>query len=156
MTDSPSSDDKSSRLPPALRENMWSKDNLDAIPHKKKGTKTGMQLRTLLRKLLDSEFDLKDPITRETYKMTAAQAIALQLVKRGLEGNLAAISMIWDRVEGKVTDKLAVMAEVSTGPQFDLSQLSSEELEMLRMTMSKAKALPSPEDIEELEIISER
>lgn len=106
----------------------------------------GPQLRTILKKVLDSELDLDDPITRENYKMTIAHAIALRLVKRALEGNLKSIEMIMDRLEGKPGQSLSIGGiedqpiTVVNALQYDLSKLSAEELLALRGTLEKVKA----------------
>ena len=123
------------RLPEHLRATVWSKD--DPNRPTKPSVPTGPQLRTILKRVLNTSLDLDNPITREKMNMTVAEAIVLQLIKRGLEGNLAAISTILDRSDGKMTEKLDLTNNIVHQPQFDLSKLSGDELAKLRSTMSR-------------------
>lgn len=132
------------RLPPAMRATAWSKDDPNR-PTKQLGP-TGPHLKTILKKVLTMSLDLDDPITREKYQMTIGEALMLQLVKRGLEGNLSALSLILDRIDGKITDKLDVNSTITAKPQFDLSKLSGDELDKLRSTMSRISDDEEPEE----------
>lgn len=100
-------------------------------------------LRTILKKVLSMEIDLENPLTTEKYKMSVNEAIALKLVKRALDGNLTAISMIFDRVDGKVADLLQLgniddkPLEMSNSLKYDLSNLSVEEMLFMRNILKK-------------------
>ena len=140
------------RLAPALREYVWTVDDPNR-PTKPKG-KTGPQLKTIIKKILDLSLDLDDPITKKRYMMTVAENLALQLLKRGLEGNLTALNMILDRVDGKVGEKVEVTTAIVSAPAYDLSKLSEEELLAFRKTVAKAQLKkPEPMDDEDSEPI---
>lgn len=133
------------RLAPALREYVWTVDDPNR-PTKPKG-KTGPQLKTIIKRILDLSLDLDDPITKKRYQMTVAENLALQLLKRGLEGNLTALNMILDRVDGKVGEKVEVTTAIASAPAYDLSKLSEDELLAFRKTVAKAQ-LKQPESSE--------
>lgn len=103
----------------------------------------GVQLKTILKKLLSQQLDLDDPLTKEKYKMSVNKAIALKLIKRALDGNLKAIEMIFERIEGKVAQRTELTGAnggavaLSSQVSHDLSALSSDELLALRETVSK-------------------
>lgn len=106
----------------------------------KKGLVT---LRTILKKVLDYELDLENPVTTEKYKMSVNEAIALKLVKRALDGNLKAIEMVFDRVDGKVADMLQLgniddkPLELASSLKYDFSKLSVDELLFVRNVLQK-------------------
>jgi len=58
---------------------------------------------TRLKRLLTLELDTADPVTKETCKKSIAEIIGLRLVKEAMTGNIKAIKIILDRVEGKVS-----------------------------------------------------
>lgn len=110
-------------------------------------THKGPLLRTIIRKVLDTKIDLQDPITREKYNMSINHFIALQLTKRAMEGNLKAISLLYDRLEGRAGNSLEI-----TGPgggplqsvnrvEHDFSKLSVDELMSLRSTLEKIESV---------------
>lgn len=101
-----------------------------------KGRPKGKMLSTALREILEKEIDFEDPILRQKYCMTAAHAIGLKLVKRALEGNLKAIEMVLDRMEGKPSETLEIggiegQPVTIEAHKVDYSNLSSTELKFL-------------------------
>lgn len=126
-------------LPDALKPHMF-KAGCSGGPGKTPGRAL---LRTVLRKVLEIELDLDNPVTRETYKMSVSEAIALKLVKRALDGNLRAIELIFDRVEGKVADMLQLGTmddkplEIGNTLKYDFSNLSVDELLFVRGILKK-------------------
>lgn len=69
--------------------------------------KKGIQLKTILKKLLTGEMPAKDPKTKELLislglKPNIASWLMLRLCLNGTEGETKAICEIMDRVDGKV------------------------------------------------------
>ncbi len=121
----------------------------------------GVILKTLLKKLLNYKLDLEDPLTKEKYNMSVSKAIALKLIKRALEGNLKAVEIIFDRIDGKVAQRTELTG-AGGGPvsltgqvNHDLSALTSEELLALRDTVAKIEVpvQHDQQEVDECEII---
>ena len=68
---------------------------------KKPGTKS---ITTLLKKILHVELDTTDPVTKEKCKKSISEIIGLRLASQAMSGNIKAIKIILDRVEGRVAD----------------------------------------------------
>ena len=141
-----------SKVPPQLRKYAFTKGNPGGG---KKGKRHSQLLSTLLRDALKQKVDIENPLTLEVCRITASEAIMLKLMKRALSGNLKAIEMIFDRIDGKVADQLQLANaedkpfEISAGPRHDFSKLSIEELTTMRSLLGKTSSVPmlsAPED----------
>ena len=66
--------------------------------------KGSVSITTRIKKLLEMELDVKDPVTTKPCKKTVSEIIGLKLAKEAMTGNIKAIKIILDRVEGKVSD----------------------------------------------------
>ncbi len=72
---------------------------------KRKGSK---HLSTILRELLQVKIKAEDFIKGRCIKQPIGKIIILELIKRAMEGDLKAIGMILDRLEGKVVQKTEI------------------------------------------------
>ncbi len=101
-------------------------------------------LRTVLKRILHQEIDFENPLTKELEKLSINEVIALKLIKRALDGNLRAIELIFDRVDGKVADMLQLgniddkPLEIGTTLKYDFSKLSTDELLFVRNILDKS------------------
>lgn len=73
-------------------------------------TKKGPHLTTILKKLISAEWDFNDPKIKELIKkcdleQTIEVALCLRRILNGTEGDDAAIERIFDRIDGKVSQK---------------------------------------------------
>jgi len=66
---------------------------------KAKGTPN---ITSRIKKILEMELDVKDPVTTKPAKKTVSEIIGLRLAKEAMSGNIKAVKIILDRVEGKV------------------------------------------------------
>ncbi len=90
--------------------------------HKPKGY---VSLTTTLKKLIDRKMQLKNPLNKELEKKTVKEWVNIALIARALKGNIPAINQIYERVEGKVAQKL-------TGDlNLNLSEMTDDELKKL-------------------------
>lgn len=132
---------KNQVLPPALKPFEFKEGNPGG-PGRAPGTTI---LRTSLKKILAYQIDIENPLTKDLEKITVNEAIALKLVKRALEGNLRAIEMIFDRVDGKIVDMLQLgnmddkPLALESSLKYDFSTLSTDELLFVRGVLSKTQ-----------------
>ena len=131
----------------------WTSEN---NPRKKKGTKHpfSKQLITELESereiivegiLIDSDESsgkAKIKVIMPTLKMVTAQ-----LLKAAAKGNLKAMEMVMDRVEGKPIQKIITEEEKESG--FDLSKLTDDELSEFNKLETRRDELLSKCIIEE-------
>ena len=89
-----------------------------------KGRPPGMSVENQLRALFDLLLDENCPLTGETGKKKVSHLVNAQLVaKAAKEGDLKAIDMIYDRLEGKA---LARNQEVPSTLEDALNELEKE------------------------------
>ena len=98
-----------------------------------------LNAKTILKKFLSGQTLIVDPETGEKTKGTFYDSMVLNLIKAALtsEDPVKAFNAIVDRIEGKVTDKLKVKADVN-----------NVERLVLEDTPNDKKALESEENIE--------
>jgi len=60
-----------------------------------------LSLSAILKKYLDQELDITDPITKQQVKKRIGDIINLKLLAKAMQGDTKAIDMIYDRIEGK-------------------------------------------------------
>lgn len=123
------------------------------VPTKKKGMK---QLKTLLQNMLTYTADQKSPLTGEMVYCTYGEQLMATLIKKGLSGNVRALELIFDRLEGKATTEIELNADInveSRTHRHDLSALSVDELllvkDILQKTTVEAEVLHKEDDEQE-------
>ena len=90
------------------------------------GTRKGqISLTTTLRKILDSDFTIKNPFTHQKEAKKASEWINLALIAKAMKGSVSALNLIYDRVDGKVAQQLFGDLDIN------VKKLSDEELEEL-------------------------
>ena len=90
------------------------------------GSKKGsVSLTTTLRKILDSDFTIKNPFTHKKEAKKASEWINLALIAKAMKGSVSALNLIYDRVDGKVAQQLFGDLAIN------VKQMSDEELEEL-------------------------
>ena len=62
-----------------------------------------VSITTRIKKLLEMELQVKDPVSNEACKKTVSEIIGLRLAKEAMSGNIKAVKIILDRTEGKVS-----------------------------------------------------
>jgi len=65
-----------------------------------------ISLTTTLKKLLDYEIEVVDPISNEKVKKPIYELINLQLLSKAIKGDTKAIDMVFDRIEGKANQPI--------------------------------------------------
>lgn len=114
----------------------------------------GKQLRTVLKELLQARIKINDPLEKVERVMTVNEAVALSLVQRALHGNLAAIKLIFERLEGLPKQQIELDSHLQTSRVgHDMSALSTDELLKLEELVSKVEIQNSPEDVAEVRTI---
>lgn len=71
-------------------------------PHGK--PKGKVNLTTILRALLDDEYDALDPRTKEKTKLPAKTLIMYKLLSNAMKGDIHSLRTILDRIDGKQVD----------------------------------------------------
>ena len=98
----------------------------------------GKRLSTVLKELLQSNIKVKDPLTGQERIMTANERIALGLVHRAIQGNLSAIKIILERVEGAAQSISEIeQTGIENHKSHDLAKLTTDELESLENLLTK-------------------
>ena len=101
------------------------------------------RMKNILQKMLSYEMDAKSPLTGEMQYCTTGELIIAALVKKGMSGNLKAIELIFDRLEGKAKSAVEISADVNlesrnhTTVNHDLSSLSVDELLTVKDILQK-------------------
>ena len=114
--------------------NKSSLNNL--VPFKKGHKKVGGRKKgtpnqtTLLKKLIYENFTYKNPLTNVEEKKSIVEWINLILVAQAIEGNMRAIEIIFDRLEGKVTTEFKGKVGVDLTVE-ELEKMSDEELKKI-------------------------
>lgn len=67
-----------------------------------KGAPKGPHFATLFKRALKYKIDATDPRTGVARKMTIAQVIVLKTLSEAAKGNLDAVQMVIDRIDGKL------------------------------------------------------
>ena len=78
-----------------------------------KNRRKGESIKTLLKRLLDTEINRLNPLTLEQEDMTANEAIAYSLINEAATGDVQAAKEIFDRVEGKSQTNIKMDADVT-------------------------------------------
>ena len=65
--------------------------------------KGSVNITARIKKLLEMELQVKDPVSNEACKKTVSEIIGLRLAKEAMSGNIKAVKIILDRTEGKVS-----------------------------------------------------
>lgn len=138
-------DDKNKKreLPESFRANTFKKGR---PKHPDSGMR-GKRLSTVLKELLQSNIKVKDPLTGQERIMTANERIALGLVHRAIQGNLSAIKIIFERVEGAAQSITELeQSGLETHKTHDLAKLTTDELENLEHLLTKAETQLLPQE----------
>ena len=78
-----------------------------------KNRRKGESVKTLLKRLLDTEINRFNPLTLEQENMTANEAIAYSLINEAATGDVQAAKEIFDRIEGKAQTNIKMDADVT-------------------------------------------
>lgn len=68
------------------------------------------QLSTVLKRLMESEYLCSDPFYGNRVKLKYKELLGLTLMAKAAKGNIQAMSLIFDRVEGKATQPIDLEA----------------------------------------------
>lgn len=102
---------------------------------KKPGT---IALKTYIKKWLAAEEDFKNPITKETEKLSQYDILVLMQIAKARKGDTRAFEALLDRVEGKPKQSIDLDTDLTwneTKTYVDYSKLSEKTLkEVLRNT----------------------
>jgi len=92
-----------------------------------KGSKS---LTTILRNLLDKKITTKNPISGKQESLEVSKLINLALIRNAItsKASVQAISLIYDRIDGKLAQKLFGDLDVNVTVE-ELKKMSTEELE---------------------------
>lgn len=85
--------------------------------------KGSVSLTTVLKKVLDKRFDLKNPLTQKKEKHNVKEWLNIALIARAMKGNVPALQMIYDRIEGKVAQQIDANLR-----NFNVKDMTTEEL----------------------------
>ena len=77
--------------------------------------KGSRNLSTILEDVLNRKISLEDPILKKEVKKRIGEIIVLKLIQKALEGNLRAISEIFDRTEGRPLCRQELKHDVEGG-----------------------------------------
>ncbi|KPJ67177.1 MAG: hypothetical protein AMJ43_05860 [Coxiella sp. DG_40] len=94
---------------------------------RKKGTPN---MITSLKKFVNKDITYKNPLTNVEEKKSIIEWINLALVAQAIEGNIRAIKVIYDRIDGKVTTELKGNLGVDLTIE-ELEKMSDEELKKI-------------------------
>ncbi len=70
-----------------------------------KGRPKGQSLSTLLRNLLERQLTTKDPVTKRKIRKQIKEHINLRLTSKAIDGDIRAIEVIYDRLEGRAIQR---------------------------------------------------
>ena len=111
------------------------------------GRQKGPSLIPHLREALDSPASGYREVAGEAEKMgldpaavTVADIFVRRTIKLALDGNTKAFGEVWDRVEGRVKEALAI--EHAGGVDIDLTQMPTDELKRLEHVLASGADLP--------------
>lgn len=95
-------------------------------PGRPKGSKS---MTSILEEIMRTNFQAKNPITKETEKRDVKFWISMALAGKAMKGDMPAIKEVYERIDGKVANIL------QQGPlnleNLDLSSLSDKQLDKL-------------------------
>mgnify|MGYP001338162491 CR=1 FL=1 len=106
----------------------------------KKGRPKGyVMFSTVLKRIFENEIDVFDPISQKTGKKSIYEILCLQLIAKGLKGDLRALELIMNRTDG--LPKQEIDARMSMGNE-KFSDISDEEIlnKVKLLTSSKIEA----------------
>ena len=100
--------------------------------HKVKGgrPKGSKSLATILKNLLDKKITTKNPLSGKQESLEVSKLINLALIRNAItsKASVQAISLIYDRIDGKLAQKLFGDLDVNVTVE-ELKKMSTEELE---------------------------
>jgi len=99
---------------------------------KKKGT---LNIKTVLKKVLQIELLMKNPLTEVEEVTNPMDAIACKLVANAMRGDIQSIKEVFERLEGKSQTNVSLEAEVRN--------------KVIRVGFKKPEELEEPEEKEE-------
>lgn len=101
-------------------------------------------LSTTLKRLIDNEIDLKNPLTYIKERRTVGEWINLALIAKAIKGNVPAIQQVYDRVEGRINNnpvELEAKFIISEHVQTKLANSSTDELLEIRSRLEDANKI---------------
>ncbi len=91
------------------------------------GNNKGPQLMTTLKKLLNKQITRVNPLDKnDLSSLEIAHLLNLTLIAKALEGDTRALAMIYDRIEGKVTQNINVNSD-----QASIDEIKKQMMENL-------------------------
>lgn len=99
---------------------------------KKKGT---LNFKTILKAMLVLKTEKANPLTKKREKLHASEHMMAKLIAEAMDGNLHAMGMVMDRVNGKATEN-----QKSTITVKDPDKLKEHQEETARRAIERAKA----------------
>lgn len=93
----------------------------------KNGAPKGKHLSTLIQDFLDSDFKATDPFTKKKENKTLAEWLSTNLIAKAIKGNMKAVQIIFERLEGKVADNLNI--KVNDSAQIEAIKAKMYEFE---------------------------
>ena len=97
-----------------MEKEYANKGHKNIILHPPKNRRAGgrpkgrISLTTVLKKLLNKEFQWRDPLSGEEEKKKLSQWLNVALVHKALKGSERALELIYERIDGKVLNNVAV------------------------------------------------
>jgi len=79
-------------------ETRFSMTNQPSNAGRKKGQ---VSMTTILRKILNKEMEFNDPFGGKTVKRSIYEIINLQLIAKAITGDIDAIKLVYNRIDGK-------------------------------------------------------
>lgn len=131
-----------------MSEKYTNSNYKNLILHPPKNRKAGgrkkgsLSLTTVLRRLLDKKFNWRDPFTGQFEDKKVIEWLNVALVKKAMNGSERALELIYDRIDGKVLNKIDVEMTESLSVQVIKDKI--------RKKMEADKARNEAEDAEEV------
>lgn len=79
-----------------------------------KGRPKGQSLTSILQDAVDRKISKTDPLSGLKKKVTISKALAYSVISKGLKGDIKAINMIFDRLEGKPKQSIEMDGDLNT------------------------------------------
>lgn len=100
---------------------ITSENSLKNLKHYKKGQtgnkkgrpKGSRNLSTMLKEFVETSFEAVDPFTNEKSEKTMGEWLCLNLVVNAIKGNIRAAKIVFDRIEGKVSENFNIKIDES-------------------------------------------
>jgi len=87
------------KLPP--KKNRFKKGQSGNPKGRPKGV---LNRKTIIRKFLEAEEEVKNPINKEKEKLSQAEIMTLSMIKQARGGNVRAFELLFDSAFGKIPD----------------------------------------------------